>query len=43
MRFERGIALGERFAVKVLSADPRLDRIILEEHHAATATATSAS
>jgi exoribonuclease II len=43
MRFDRAVNLGERFTVKVLSADPRLDRIILEEHHTATASAISAS
>jgi exoribonuclease-2 len=41
MRFERAVELGERFAVKVLSADPRTDRIILEEHHPATASMAS--
>ena len=38
MRFSRSVALGEHLQVKVVSADPRLDRILLEEHHTATAS-----
>ena len=34
IRFNRGVELGERLSVKVISADPRLDRVILEEHSA---------
>ena len=34
IRFSRGVELGERLSVKVISADPRLDRVILEEHSA---------
>jgi exoribonuclease II len=39
MRFSRGVALGEHLQVKVVSADPRQDRIWLEEHSTATASA----
>jgi exoribonuclease II len=38
MRFNRAVQLGERLEVKVMSADPRMDRIILEEHSAAIAS-----
>jgi exoribonuclease II len=38
MRFTRSVALGEHLQVKVVSADPRLDRILLEEHYTATAS-----
>ncbi|MGB8701410.1 MAG: ribonuclease R family protein [Thermosynechococcaceae cyanobacterium] len=36
MRFNRAVSLGESLFVKVISADPRLDRITLEECSAAT-------
>jgi exoribonuclease II len=43
MRFNRGVDLGERLQVKVLSSDPRMDRIVLEEHYETTASATASS
>jgi exoribonuclease II len=43
MRFNRAVHLGERLEVKVMSADPRMDRIVLEEHSAAIAPMVSSS
>ncbi|HEY9824077.1 MAG TPA: ribonuclease R family protein [Stenomitos sp.] len=43
MRFNRSVTLGEYIYVKVLSADPRSDRIILEEHHPSAATMAPSS
>lgn len=43
MRFNRSVTLGEYIYVKVLSADPRIDRIILEEHHPSAATMAPSS
>jgi exoribonuclease II len=40
IRFNRSVALGEPLQVRVISSDPRMDRIILEEHYE-TATAAS--
>ena len=38
MRFHRSIDLGERLQVRVISADPRMDRVVLEEHYEAAAS-----
>jgi exoribonuclease II len=38
MRFNRSIELGERLQVRVISSDPRMDRIILEEYYETTAS-----
>jgi exoribonuclease II len=43
IRFNRAVALGERLEVKVISADPRMDRVILEEHSAAIASMVSST
>jgi exoribonuclease II len=43
MRFNRAVELGERLEVKVMSADPRMDRVILEEHSTAIASMASSS
>jgi exoribonuclease II len=43
MRFNRAVELGERLEVKVMSADPRMDRITLEEHSAAISSVASSA
>jgi exoribonuclease II len=43
MRFNRAVELGERLEVKVMSADPRMDRVIVEEHSAVIASMASSS
>lgn len=43
MRFSRTVELGERLQVRVLSCDPRMDRIVLEEHYETIASATASS
>jgi exoribonuclease II len=37
MRFTRAVELGEHLQVRVISSDPRMDRIVLEECHETTA------
>ncbi|WP_404789119.1 ribonuclease catalytic domain-containing protein [Altericista sp. CCNU0014] len=41
MRFHRSIDLGERLQVRVISSDPRMDRIVLEEYYETTASVSS--
>jgi exoribonuclease II len=36
MRFNRAVELGEHLQVRVISSDPRMDRIVLEECHETT-------
>lgn len=40
MRFTRAVELGEHLQVRVISSDPRMDRIVLEECHETTASAS---
>lgn len=43
MRFNRSVDLGERLQVRVLSSDPRMDRIVLEEYYETTASISSSA
>ena len=38
MRFNRAVELGEHLQVRVISSDPRMDRIVLEEYYETTAS-----
>ena len=38
IRFNRSVDLGERLHVRVVSSDPRMDRVVLEEHYETPAT-----
>ncbi len=43
IRFNRSVGLGERLQVRVLSCDPRMDRIVLEEYYETTASVSSSA